>query len=351
AATCAVRSGTSAAVTMVAIVALFIYPGYLKSSGKPTAPAAHQDTSQLQLHVERANGQFLLTWNRDADAIKNASKANLSISDGDQRENVSMDLAQLALGSIVYIPSGTDISFKMEVTDKNQKTTATETVRMLRTRPSPLDEAEAAKAAAASAKPANGAPAPTAPNTPIAAAEPVAETPKPVTATRAFQSESLSQRLRPAAPSDLPDAPTVSNGNTGSTASAIPGIGVNPTAPAPFVPAPAVPSPAASAANGNATSTAPNKSGGQIQQAVLITRKDAEYPKIAKQTGAKGTVVLSATIGADGSIKKVKVISGHPMLTNAAAEAVKQWKYRPTLLNGQAVESETQVMVNFVGDR
>ena len=344
----------AAAAAMVVIVALFVYPGYLRT-GKPTAPVVRQDTSQLQLRVERANGLLLLTWNRDADAIKNASKATLAISDDDQRENVSMDLSQLANGSIVYSPSGTDISFKMEVTDKNQKTTATETVRMLRTRPSPLNEAEAAKAAAAAgAKPANGIPAPLAPITPAATAEPVAEQPKPVTATKAFQAESLSQRLRPAAPSDLPDAPTVSGSNAGSTSSPIPGVALNPTAPAPFVPAPAVPSPAAPAAgNANITSTpaSPSKSGGNIQQAVLITRKDAEYPKIAKQTGAKGTVVLTATIGADGSIKKVKVVSGHPMLTNAAAEAVKQWKYRPTLLNGQPVESETQVMVNFVGDR
>jgi protein TonB len=142
----------------------------------------------------------------------------------------------------------------------------------------------------------------------------------------------------------MPDAPTASAG-TRSTSSAIPGVNVNAVAPAPFVPA----SPAPPAASSPADSKP--KSGGQIQQAVLIYRKDAEYPKIAKQTGAKGTVTLTATIGTDGNIKKVKVISGHPMLTSAAAEAVKQWRYRPTLLNGQPVEAETQVLVNFVGDR
>jgi protein TonB len=58
-----------------------------------------------------------------------------------------------------------------------------------------------------------------------------------------------------------------------------------------------------------------------------------------------------ATIGKDGTIKKVKVVSGPPMLQNAAAEAVKQWRYRPTLLNGQPVETDTQVLINFVGER
>jgi periplasmic protein TonB len=339
----------AAAACMAILVALFIYPGFLRSSSKPTAPVVRQDTSQLQLRVERANGLLLLTWNRDADAIKNASKATLAIADDAQRENVSMDLSQLANGSIVYSPSGTDISFKMEVTDKNQKTTATETVRMLRTRPSPLSEAEAAKAAAA-AKATPGAPLAAVPTTPEA--EAVAEQPKPVTPLKAFKSESLSQRLRPAASTDLPDAPTVS-ANSASTGGAIPGLAVNPVAPAPFVPAPPAAAPAAAvpAPTNTVTAATPSKSGGQIQQAVLIARKDAEYPKIAKQTGAKGAVVLTATIGADGNIKKVKVVSGHPMLTNAAAEAVKHWRYRPTLLNGQPVESETQVVVNFVGDR
>ena len=137
----------------------------------------------------------------------------------------------------------------------------------------------------------------------------------------------------------MADAPTVSTGVRPS-ATAIPGVNMNALTPA----APAAPS--APTAN----SPAP-RSGGQIQAAVLIYRKDAEYPKIAKQTGAKGTVTLNATIGADGNIKKVKVVSGHPMLTNAAVEAVKQWRYRPTLLNGQPVETDTQVLVNFVGDR
>ena len=95
-----------AAVASIALfVVLFVYPGVMRTSSKPPAPV-HQDSSQLQLRVERAAGELLLSWNRDADAIRNASKAVLSITDGDQHENVQMDLAQLANGSIVYSPSG-----------------------------------------------------------------------------------------------------------------------------------------------------------------------------------------------------------------------------------------------------
>jgi protein TonB len=338
----------AAAASIALFVALFVYPGLLRNNAKIPTPV-RQDTSQLQLRVERAAGELMLTWNPDAEAIRNASKAVLAITDGDQHQNVDMDLALLASGKVMYSPSGTDISFKMEVLDKGQKKTASESVRMLRTHPSPLQEQTdaAAKAAglAAETKPVGDA-APSAP-TPNPNEEPVAEQPsKPVKPLKAFQAESLGQRLRPAAPTDMPDAPTVSAGDRATT-SAIPGVNATAVAPAPFMPAPAVPAPPA----GTPAASSPAKSGGQIQQAVLIYRKDAEYPKIAKQTGAKGTVTLTATIGKDGSIKSVKIVSGHPMLTNAAAEAVKQWRYRPTLLNGQPVEAETQVLVNFIGDR
>ena len=327
-----------AAVASIALfVGLFVYPGWLRNNSKSPVPA-RQIASQLQLRVERANGELLLTWSPDSEAVRNASKAVLSITDGDQHENVDMDLAQLASGKIVYSPSGIDIKFDMQLFDKAQKKTVSESVRMLRP-PSPLQDQSAATAKAtspaAATKPAAGSVPPGATSNPNE--EPLAEQPaKPVTPLKQFQTESLSQRLRPAAPTDMPDAPTVSAGAR-SASSAIPGINMNALAPAPAAPvAPGSPAP---------------RSGGQIQQAVLIYRKDAEYPKIARQTGAKGTVTLMATIGKDGNIRKVKVVSGPPMLVNAASEAVKQWRYRPTLLNGQPVETDTQVVINFVGDR
>src|ERR1019366_1891744 len=336
----------AAAASVALLVALFVYPGLLRTNSKTPAPVS-KDSSQLQLRVERAAGELLLTWSPDAEAIRNASKAVLSITDGDQHENVQMDLAQLSTGRILYSPSGKDISFKMEVLDKAQKKTTSESVRMLRP-PSPLQEQNEASTKATSpataTKPVAGAALPDAslnPNGDPLAEEPSKPAPAPL---KQFKAESLGLRLRPAAPTDMPDAPTVGAGDR-STTSAIPGFNVNAVVPAPFT--------LASPAPPSATPAADSKprSGGQIQQAVLIYRKDAEYPKIAKQTGAKGTVTLTATIGADGNIKKVKVVSGHPMLTSAAVEAVKQWRYRPTLLNGQPVETETQVLVNFVGDR
>jgi protein TonB len=80
----------------------------------------------------------------------------------------------------------------------------------------------------------------------------------------------------------------------------------------------------------------------------LISRKNPEYPAIARQSGAQGQVVVTATIGVDGKVKNVTVVSGHPLLRNAAVTAVKQWVYKPTMLNGKPVESDSRISLNFV---
>ncbi len=72
------------------------------------------------------------------------------------------------------------------------------------------------------------------------------------------------------------------------------------------------------------------------------------YPPLAKAAHISGTVVLQAVIGKDGSIQRLKALSGHPMLIPSAIEAVSKWRYKPYYLNGQPVEVDTQVTVNFV---
>ncbi|MGC2502646.1 MAG: energy transducer TonB, partial [Silvibacterium sp.] len=74
---------------------------------------------------------------------------------------------------------------------------------------------------------------------------------------------------------------------------------------------------------------------------------DVRYPAIAKAARIQGTVVLQATISKGGTIQDLRVISGPPMLQQAALEAVKTWRYRPYLLSGEPVEVETQVNVIF----
>ncbi len=84
-----------------------------------------------------------------------------------------------------------------------------------------------------------------------------------------------------------------------------------------------------------------------VSQGLLVRRVNPTYPPLARQARIQGVVVLQAQISKDGSIENLQLISGHPMLAPAAIEAVKQWKYKPYLLNGEPVEVDTQVQVNF----
>jgi periplasmic protein TonB len=84
-----------------------------------------------------------------------------------------------------------------------------------------------------------------------------------------------------------------------------------------------------------------------VTQGLLTKRIQPAYPPLARQARIQGQVVLQAEISKDGSIQNLRLISGHPMLAPAAIEAVKQWKYKPYYLNGEPVEVETQITVNF----
>jgi len=84
-----------------------------------------------------------------------------------------------------------------------------------------------------------------------------------------------------------------------------------------------------------------------VQSGLLIRKVNPTYPPLARQARIQGVVILQAQISKEGNIENLQLISGHPMLAPAAIDAVKQWKYKPYLLNGEPVEVETQVQVNF----
>jgi periplasmic protein TonB len=87
--------------------------------------------------------------------------------------------------------------------------------------------------------------------------------------------------------------------------------------------------------------------GGNVQSTKLISQVRPIYPADAKEQRIQGKVSLLAIIGKDGTIQNLTVAQGHPLLVPAALEAVKQWIYKPTLLNGEPVEVVTTIDVNF----
>jgi protein TonB len=86
---------------------------------------------------------------------------------------------------------------------------------------------------------------------------------------------------------------------------------------------------------------------GPMAEANLVHDVAPKYPPEAGRAGIEGTVVLLAVIGKDGTVKDVRVEKGLPVLAQAAIEAVKQWRYRPYLLNGEPVEVDSQITINF----
>lgn len=132
----------------------------------------------------------------------------------------------------------------------------------------------------------------------------------------------------------LPGLPSVEGGlDLGTGAGVSIGTGVN-------VPAPPVP-PAALAPQG------PYRPGGNIRTPTKIHHVAPVYPAIAQQARVEGTVVIEATIGTDGRVKDARVISSKPLLDQAATDAVMQWRFTPTLLNGVPVPVLMTVTVTF----
>jgi len=86
----------------------------------------------------------------------------------------------------------------------------------------------------------------------------------------------------------------------------------------------------------------------EILQGMLIRKVEPKYPPLALAARIQGPVVLAAVISKAGTIDNLTLVSGHPMLVPAALEAVSQWRYRPYILNGDVIEVETRITVNFM---
>ena len=132
-----------------------------------------------------------------------------------------------------------------------------------------------------------------------------------------------------------PDTGVVGGVEGGATGGVIGGvIGGVPPPPPPPPPKPKAPS-------------GPQRIGGNVMEANLLKKIQPVYPPLAKSARVQGTVEFTATISKEGNIENLQLVRGHPLLVNAAKEAVLQWKYRPTMLNGSPVEVITDIIVNF----
>jgi hypothetical protein len=251
---------------------------------KRPATTSPRNTGTLSFRVERSAGEFLLTWNRDADVIHEATQAVLAIADGERQQSVDLDQAQLRHGRIVYLSYNPEINFQLKVTGRRPSQTQSESVRVLRVSPwaTPAPSASPPKPVPMRMRAANAV----AHISSKASAEPGAEfTKAPNEAVP--QADDLAQTSGSASSLDLPDAPGLTSGPQAQAVSTPSNIvapaetqvslfQLLPTA-APDIPEPTV--------------------GGQVSEAQILAQRSPEYPLTARQTRvSRALSALTATV-------------------------------------------------------
>jgi protein TonB len=351
-------------------VAIYQFQGQRTTESARTAPAPAVK-SPLQLEVEEQGRGLNVRWNPQSEAILQAREANLEIQEDNQAPQITpLDAQQLSSGHVYYRSSGERLQFRLEVRDDAGKVTR-ESVLALSGKarapdgpPTPPPNAAPVPAPAA-AKPSppagrttdplsasrNANPTKAAAAVPIPVASPV--TPVNRARPRVFSPPvrgapvaTLSLNIdQPAAVANTPSLPGVA---APGTLSGLPAPVVNRP---PVGQAPPTQPPPSQPAISPSTSPKPLVVGGTVQAANLITRVAPVYPQTAMLAHIQGTVRFTALIGKDGAVRNLQTIGGNAMLVPAAADAVRQWKYRPTLLDGEPIEVVTQIDVNFTLNR
>ena len=307
---------------VVAALLAVVYRGlWLPRLATPAAPTA------LLLSVEsQDNGLISLRWNAASVPVTQAREGRLRIVEEQKPpRTVPMNAAQLSAGHLFYESSADRVQFDLEVVEKSGETVHESVVAGQKPEPAPVRAEEPTVSAPATSV--AHAPAPTDVNPPAA--------PKP---TRAFTPPSLPERsaAREGTLTLLEPAPALSGGGTAAPVGALLPGKVD------IIPPPASPSAAAPPAPAQRVAV-----GGKLQSAMLIRKVAPVYPQLAKTMRIQGVVRFQAVIGKKGEVKDLTFISGPRALEQAAADAVRKWVYRPTMLDGRPVEVSTQIEINF----
>ena len=256
-------------------------------TGKGSKPAA----SPFELQVEEEGPGWGIRWNTDKAPITQARKARLEIQETDQRPQIiTMDGDQVRGGYVYYGSSGQPLRVGLEVVDKYGNTS----------RESVLVAASSQDQAAAGAVPPPPANA-------LPAQRTIADS--AVRAPAAHESTSTLVQVLDNHPAAI---------DTSATPSLI-----------------------------RAANRKPIVVDGNLQAGNLMISIAPVYPPAAMMAGIHGDVQFTALIGEDGSVLDLQAIGGNPILVTAAADVVKRWVYRPTLLDGVPVEVSTQILVRF----
>ena len=294
------------------------------TAAAPVAASA-ANNFPLQLQIEPQGKQINVHWNPQSTLITQSRDGRLVITENNQKpRTIALSLDQLRFGHLTYQPLTERVEFRLEVVGVSGAV-AEESILSLANPPAPSLAPVPATGLAAGLQPATAAQGKVDPSAGPATPE---NTKASRAAARAFAPPSVN---RTPAPGALVDAPPDVNTN-GIAPLSLPTAQV----PRAGAPPPAIPAPA---------TTLQVES--NLQAAKLLNRVTPAYPALAKSARVQGTVHFKATIGKDGTVRNLEVVGGPGILRQAAMDAVKQWKYQPTLLNGQPTEVVTAIDVNF----
>jgi protein TonB len=300
------------------------------------APAARP----LQVDVEMAgSGLIRVVWKTDTAPLAQAREGRLVVTENSQQpRTVPLTLEQLRSGHMDLQSSAERLDFRLEVFNQSGSI-ASESVRarLPKSAEAPAETAPPQTAQTASQQPVSPKDKPAPKEQAKVDPPPVEKTPDPPPsrpAPRAFtpppeQTQRPTEEVRTV----VLDAPT--NVQVANVVKPVAGMSDRmPSAPAPQVTNPA------SVRN-------PPPVGGNLQEPKLTKKVAPSYPPLARSLRIEGSVRFTATIRKDGTVANVQLVSGHKMLVQPATDAVRQWIYRPAVLNGKPVEVTTQIDVKF----
>jgi protein TonB len=349
--------GLGAAVVALLAVAAALSVLWWRNRPVPRAPkpatvaqAPAPAPPNLQLEVEARGNGVDIRWNPSSALIAQAVSGNLVVAEeGHAPETTPLDPAHLAAGHVYYGSSAGRFEIQLQVVDPSGKT-VTDSVMMLfshsKVEPPPVAAVSPemivppAKASVGPQKPRAVEPAPAAKTKPIEMAQTTAVVRPTPPVVRRFTPPERARIADRSAPSLDPPAIELGKANIPSGVT-LPETAQNPSAnrlpppPEPLAAEKTVPEPKRLATGGN------------LQAAQLIRMIQPVYPPAAQSARVEGVVRFQATIAKDGSVQALQLVRGTPLLVPSARDAVKQWVYRPAMLNGQPVEGTIQVDVSF----
>ena|SRR5579884_957949 len=333
-----IAAAVGAVVLIAGGVSAYVFRDHFISSSKQSAAAPAG--AVLQLSVEPQGTGLSIQWNPAAPAVTRAKQASLTILEtGQPPQTVPLEADLLKSGHMFYQPASSRTEFRMEVVGPTGEVDRESVLAMSKP---PAAGTETTQARVETPAKIN-APAIQTPTTLASAQQQplpqqgttqqiasVEEPPKPAPApVRTFVPPPVQQQAAPQQPS----APLLDPAANMTSAPIY-----NPAAGLAMSGHVAVPQP-----------NAPQHTsvGGRVEPAKLIKRIAPVYPSLAASARLHGSVRFSATIGKDGRLRNIQTVSGQPILAQAAKDAVQQWVYQPSTLNGQPIEVTTQIEVDF----